>query len=282
MGWLRRRLSTRSRSLASASCSDASPSTGRQRCRRRSTTTREHAPGRSGAVHVAAARPRRPLELGRAAPRPRGRVAGATRVDAACGRRAHGAAARDARRAHRALTRTGRPAARSNVVRVDAVHAAQEAGRVHADAMPLEPSCRDGRQGHVHVRWRDADEEVLRGDGSSTTGRTGRGRGALGERPLRHSFNRVPPNASVHADARTTRTGSNQQKLLIAAYPHLDQAGSTTKIPLKPADRWACSRVRRMWDVLKWQNGTLSIAWWALVAFALLVIIAAGSGAARR
>ena len=27
-----------------------------------------------------------------------------------------------------------------------------------------------------------------------------------------------------------------------------------------------------MWDILKWQNDTLSVAWWALVAFAVLVI----------
>ena len=37
-----------------------------------------------------------------------------------------------------------------------------------------------------------------------------------------------------------------------------------------------------MWDVLKWQNDTLSIAWWALVAFAVLVIIAAGSRTTRK
>ena len=37
-----------------------------------------------------------------------------------------------------------------------------------------------------------------------------------------------------------------------------------------------------MWDVLKWQNDKLSVAWWALVAFALLVIIAAGSHAAKK
>lgn len=36
-----------------------------------------------------------------------------------------------------------------------------------------------------------------------------------------------------------------------------------------------------MWDVLTWQNDTLSVAWWALIAFAILVIIAAGSHAAR-
>ena len=46
---------------------------------------------------------------------------------------------------------------------------------------------------------------------------------------------RVPPNASVRADARRRRTGSNQQKLPIAAYPSIDQAGSTTKIPLNAA-----------------------------------------------
>jgi hypothetical protein len=33
-----------------------------------------------------------------------------------------------------------------------------------------------------------------------------------------------------------------------------------------------------MWDVLSWHDGTLSIAWWALIAVAVLVVIAAGSG----
>lgn len=37
-----------------------------------------------------------------------------------------------------------------------------------------------------------------------------------------------------------------------------------------------------MWDVLKWQNDTLSVAWWAMLGFALLVIIAAGSRAAKK
>jgi hypothetical protein len=37
-----------------------------------------------------------------------------------------------------------------------------------------------------------------------------------------------------------------------------------------------------MWDVLSWHDGTLSIAWWALIGFALLVIIAAVSLAGRR
>jgi hypothetical protein len=36
-----------------------------------------------------------------------------------------------------------------------------------------------------------------------------------------------------------------------------------------------------MWDVLKWQNDTLSVACWALVAFADLVIIAVGAGPQR-
>jgi hypothetical protein len=42
------------------------------------------------------------------------------------------------------------------------------------------------------------------------------------------------------------------------------------------------ARVPGMWDVLKWQHDTLSIAWWALVVFAVLVFIAAGSRAAKR
>jgi hypothetical protein len=41
-------------------------------------------------------------------------------------------------------------------------------------------------------------------------------------------------------------------------------------------------RVQTMWDVLKWHDGTLSVAWWALIGFALLVIIAAGSRASRK
>jgi hypothetical protein len=36
-----------------------------------------------------------------------------------------------------------------------------------------------------------------------------------------------------------------------------------------------------MWDILKWHDGTLSVAWWALLAFALLVVIAAGTRAAK-
>jgi hypothetical protein len=31
-----------------------------------------------------------------------------------------------------------------------------------------------------------------------------------------------------------------------------------------------------VWDVLKWQHGTLSIAWWALIALAILLFAAAG------
>ena len=44
---------------------------------------------------------------------------------------------------------------------------------------------------------------------------------------------------------------------------------------------WSAGYVQDMWDILKWQNDTLSIAWWALVSFALLVIIVAGSRAAK-
>jgi hypothetical protein len=37
-----------------------------------------------------------------------------------------------------------------------------------------------------------------------------------------------------------------------------------------------------MWDIVTWQNSTLSIAWWFLLLLVLLVIIAAGSHAAKR
>ena len=39
---------------------------------------------------------------------------------------------------------------------------------------------------------------------------------------------------------------------------------------------------RAMWDVLKWQDGTLSVAWWAVIVLVFLVLVAGGSHAARR
>lgn len=107
--------------------------------------------------------------------------------------------------------------------------------------------------------WRPADEEVIRGDGASTRGRRA-GPGSLGERPLRHSLNRqwfVPPN--VYApDARTTRTGSNQQKLLIAAYPSLDQAGSHSGADCRPAKGSFPSRRTKVVDDVHAPRVTIS------------------------
>jgi hypothetical protein len=37
-----------------------------------------------------------------------------------------------------------------------------------------------------------------------------------------------------------------------------------------------------MWDVLKWQHDTLSVAWWAVLVFAFLLLVAAGSRASKR
>jgi hypothetical protein len=37
-----------------------------------------------------------------------------------------------------------------------------------------------------------------------------------------------------------------------------------------------------MWDVLTWHDGTLSVAWWALLGLVILVLVAAGSRAGRR
>jgi hypothetical protein len=31
-----------------------------------------------------------------------------------------------------------------------------------------------------------------------------------------------------------------------------------------------------MWDVLEWHNGTLSVAWWAVLVVGLLLLAAAG------
>jgi hypothetical protein len=37
-----------------------------------------------------------------------------------------------------------------------------------------------------------------------------------------------------------------------------------------------------MWDVLKWQHGTLSVAWWALIVLVLLLLVAGSSRATKR
>jgi hypothetical protein len=37
-----------------------------------------------------------------------------------------------------------------------------------------------------------------------------------------------------------------------------------------------------MWDVLTWHNGTLAIAWWAILLFVFLVIATAGASAGRK
>jgi hypothetical protein len=37
-----------------------------------------------------------------------------------------------------------------------------------------------------------------------------------------------------------------------------------------------------MWDVLSWHDDTLSVAWWALLVLAFLLLLLAGSRAGRR
>lgn len=37
-----------------------------------------------------------------------------------------------------------------------------------------------------------------------------------------------------------------------------------------------------MWDIVKWQNDTLSIAWWAFIVLVFLLLVAGGSRAAKR
>jgi hypothetical protein len=37
-----------------------------------------------------------------------------------------------------------------------------------------------------------------------------------------------------------------------------------------------------MWDVVTWHNGTLAIAWWAIVVLVFTLIAAAGASGGRR
>jgi hypothetical protein len=40
--------------------------------------------------------------------------------------------------------------------------------------------------------------------------------------------------------------------------------------------------VRLMWDILTWHDGTLAVAWWAVLVVVFLALIAGGSHAAKR
>jgi hypothetical protein len=37
-----------------------------------------------------------------------------------------------------------------------------------------------------------------------------------------------------------------------------------------------------MWDVMTWHDGTLAIAWWAVVLLVFIALVAGGSRAAKR
>jgi hypothetical protein len=37
-----------------------------------------------------------------------------------------------------------------------------------------------------------------------------------------------------------------------------------------------------MWDILTWHDGTLAVAWWAVLVFVFLALVAGGSRAAKR
>jgi hypothetical protein len=37
-----------------------------------------------------------------------------------------------------------------------------------------------------------------------------------------------------------------------------------------------------MWDVLTWHNGTLAVAWWAIVLLVFVIIAGAGASSGRR
>jgi hypothetical protein len=67
--------------------------------------------------------------------------------------------------------------------------------------------------------------------------------------------------------------------------PDRDEAGPTSAAPTylsAPTGGSPRARVHDMWDVLKWHDGTLSVAWWALLGLAFLLLVFAGSRAGRR
>jgi hypothetical protein len=37
-----------------------------------------------------------------------------------------------------------------------------------------------------------------------------------------------------------------------------------------------------MWDILTWHDGTLAVAWWAVLIVIFLALVAAGGHAAKR
>lgn len=52
-------------------------------------------------------------------------------------------------------------------------------------------------------------------------------------------------------------------------------------IELEQRASWR-DRLRAMWDVLSWHNGTLSIAWWAVLVLIVFLLGMAGHGGQHR
>ncbi len=52
-------------------------------------------------------------------------------------------------------------------------------------------------------------------------------------------------------------------------------------IELEQRTSWR-DRLRAMWDVLSWHNGTLSIAWWVVLVLVVFLLGMAGHGGQHR
>ena len=57
--------------------------------------------------------------------------------------------------------------------------------------------------------------------------------------------------------------------------------GATSTAPAPTRIGRACVKLQRMWDVLEWHHGTLSVAWW-VVLFLVFVLLGVASKAKRR
>ena len=74
--------------------------------------------------------------------------------------------------------------------------------------------------------------------------------------------------------------GPGARALIGALSPHAQENGSCSSLVVYDVEREAYAV--DMWDVLTWHNGTLAIAWWAVIVLIVALLSIGGTAAARR
>ncbi len=93
---------------------------------------------------------------------------------------------------------------------------------------------------------------------------------------------RTYAEGQVPAQASLVNAGGGDPHRCLTPSKMSDTSSSSDRTRL--AASWAehTSYATRMWDVLTWHNGTLSIAWWAVIVLVVAMLSIGGTAAARR